>query len=102
MKTNIVDHVETKTAKSGIKTRMKSSAFALLLTSVTFGAAGCEGYYSAYPGYGPYCGRYREDGAYYGAYPGCATVAGGDRPYYTRGPGYYVGRTHYIWVPGLS
>jgi len=100
MKTNIVDHVETKTAKSGIKTRMKWSAFALLLTSVTFGAAGCEGYYSAYPGYGPYYGGYRGYGPYYGGYPGSVTVAVGDRAYYTRGPGYYVGRTHYVWVPG--
>ncbi len=23
-----------------------------------------------------------------------------DRPYYVRGPGYYVGRVHYVWVPG--
>src|SRR5438034_3776213 len=100
MKTNIVDDVETKTAKSGIKTRMKWSAFALLLTSVTFGAAGCEGYYSAYPGYGPYYGGYRGYGPYYGGYPGSVTVAVGDRPYYTRGPGYYVGRTYYVWRPG--
>jgi WXXGXW repeat (2 copies) len=24
----------------------------------------------------------------------------GDRPYYLHGPGYYVGRTYYVWVPG--
>jgi hypothetical protein len=24
----------------------------------------------------------------------------GDRPYYVHGPGYYVGRRHYLWVPG--
>ena len=24
----------------------------------------------------------------------------GDRPYYVHGPGYYVGRMYYVWVPG--
>ncbi len=24
----------------------------------------------------------------------------GDRPYYSRGPGYYVGRSYYVWRPG--
>ena len=104
MKTNIVDHVETKTAKSGIKTRMKWSAFVLLLISVALGAAGCEGYYSAYPGYGPYYGGYGPYGPGYGpgyaAYPGSVTVEIGDRPYYTRGAGYYVGRAYYVWRPG--
>ncbi|MBV9009772.1 MAG: YXWGXW repeat-containing protein [Verrucomicrobia bacterium] len=23
-----------------------------------------------------------------------------DRPYYVHGPGYYVGRRYYVWVPG--
>ncbi len=45
------------------------------------------------PGYGPY-------GPGYGAYPGSVTVEIGDRPYYTRGSGYYVGRSYYVWRPG--
>jgi hypothetical protein len=24
----------------------------------------------------------------------------GDRPYYSHGPGYYVGRVYYVWIPG--
>jgi hypothetical protein len=24
----------------------------------------------------------------------------GDRPYYNHGPGYWYGRTYYVWVPG--
>ena len=36
----------------------------------------------------------------YAAYPGSVTVEVGDRAYYTRGPGYYVGRTYYVWRPG--
>ena len=29
--------------------------------------------------------------------PGVAVY---DRPYYSHGPGYYVGRTYYVWKPG--
>jgi hypothetical protein len=102
MKMNIVDHVETKTAESRTKARLKWSALLLLLISVALGAGGCEGTYTAYPGYGPYYGG--GPGPYYGpgyaAYPGSVTVEIGDRPYYTHGPGYYVGRTYYVWRPG--
>jgi hypothetical protein len=24
----------------------------------------------------------------------------GDRPYYVHGPGYYVGRAYWVWIPG--
>ncbi len=104
MKTNIVDHVETKTAESITKTRLKWSALLLLLISVALGAGGCEGTYTAYPGYGPYYGGYGPYGPGYGsgyaAYPGSVTVEVGDRPYYNRGAGYYVGRSYYVWRPG--
>jgi hypothetical protein len=65
-----------------------------VLLSALFWAAGCEGYYTAYPGYGPYYG-----GPYYG-YPGSVTIAVGDRPYYVRGPGYWYGSAYYVWKPG--
>jgi hypothetical protein len=65
----------------------------VLLLSALFCAGGCEGYYTAYPGYGPYYGP----GPYYGG--GSVVVAVGDRPYY-RGPGYWYGRTYYVWKPG--
>jgi hypothetical protein len=71
---------------------------------------GCDEYYGAYPGYGPYYGGYyggyRPYGPGYAAYPGYGPYAGsvtvevGDRAYYTRGPGYYVGRAYYVWRPG--
>ena len=93
MKTNIVKHAEAKTlsAGAGTKARLKWSALLLLLISVALGAGGCEGTYTAYPGYGPYYG---------GGYPASVTVEVGDRAYYTRGPGYYVGRAYYVWRPG--
>jgi len=103
MKTNIVKHAEAKilSAGAGTKARLKWLALLLLLISVVLGAGGCEGTYTAYPGYGPYYGG---PGPYYGrgyaAYPGSVTVEVGDRPYYTHGPGYYVGRTYYVWRPG--
>ena len=92
MKTNIVKHAEAKTlsAGAGTKARLKWSALLLLLISVALGGGGCEGTYTAYPGYGPY----------YGGYPGSVTVEVGDRPYYRHGAGYYVGRTYYVWKPG--
>ena len=85
------------------------------------GAGGCTDYYGGYyggsPGYGP--GPYYGGGPYgrgyagYGPYgagyagspgyvaaPGAVTVEIGDRPYYTRGAGYYVGRSYYVWRPG--
>ena len=103
MKTNLVDHAETKivSAERGTKTKMRWPLLVLVLISAALGAGGCEGYYSASPGYGPYYGGPNYGGPYYGGgYPGSVTVEVGDRPYYVRGPGYYVGRTYYVWRPG--
>jgi hypothetical protein len=104
MRTKIVDSAEAKTvsAKIGTKTRPRRSTLLLLFFAVMIAAGGCEGYYSAYPGYGPYYGGYPGygPGPYYGGYPGSVTVEVGDRPYYTRGAGYYVGRSYYAWAPG--
>src|SRR5262249_17300319 len=85
-------------------TKSKRSALLILLFSVVMGVGGCTDYYS-YPAYGrPYYGGYGPYGPGYGpgyaAYPGSVTVEVGDRPYYTHGPGYYVGRTYYVWRPG--
>jgi len=103
MKTNIIDAAEAKTSSTGngTKRRLKWLAFLLLLISVAFIAGGCDGYYAGYPGYGPYYGGYGPGyGPGYAAYPGSVTVEVGDRPYYTRGAGYYVGRAYYVWKPG--
>ena len=54
------------------------------------------GYPYGYPGYG-YPG-YGYPGYGYGG--GRVVVDINDRAYYTRGPAYYVGRSHYVWVPG--
>jgi WXXGXW repeat (2 copies) len=98
MKTNIVDVGVEKATPRRNETRTRSRQLTLpaLLLLALIGAAGCTGYYSASPGYGPYYGG---PGPYYGAYPGSVTVAVGDRPYY-RGPGYWAGRAYYVWVPG--
>ena len=108
MKMKIVDRAEKKavSARNGTKTIRKWPVLLLLLLlPVTFGLSGCEDeYYGARPGYGPYY-----EGGYgpgyagrpgYGPYPGAVTVEIGDRPYYTRGPGYNVGRSYYVWRPG--
>ena len=74
--------------------KMKPFILRLALVSAALGASGCEGYYTAYPGYyGPSYGP----GPYYGG--GSVVVAVGDRPYY-RGPGYWSGRVYYVWKPG--
>jgi hypothetical protein len=73
--------------------KTKWFVFRLALVFAVLGASGCEGYYTAYPGYGPYYGP----GPYYGG--GSVVVAVGDRPYY-RGPGYWSGRVYYVWRPG--
>jgi hypothetical protein len=75
--------------------KMKPFILRLALVSAVLGASGCEGYYTAYPGYyGPNYGP----GPYYGG-RSSVVVAVGDRPYY-RGPGYWYGRTYYVWRPG--
>jgi hypothetical protein len=88
-----------------MKIQTKCSVLLLASLSAALGLVGCGGYYSTYPGYGPYYGGGYGSGPYYGGpsyagYPGSVTVEVGDRPYYVRGPGYYVGRTYYIWRPG--
>ena len=87
-----------------MKIQTKCSVLLFALVSAALGLVGCEGYYSAYPGYGPYYGGYGGgpyyNRPYYGGYPGSVTVEVGDRPYYRHGGGYYVGRTYYVWKPG--
>jgi hypothetical protein len=86
-----------------MKIQTKCSVLLLAVLSVALCLVGCGGYYSTYPGYGPYYGGY--GGPYYGGrayagYPGSVAVEVGDRPYYVHGAGYYVGRTYYVWKPG--
>jgi WXXGXW repeat (2 copies) len=108
MKTNIVDHADTKAvaAEGGTRTKLNRPLLMLVLISAALGIGGCEGYYSASPGYGPYYGGPNYGGPNYGGpyygggYPASVTVEVGDRPYYVRGPGYYVGSTYYVWRPG--
>src|SRR4030095_10310808 len=95
---------------SGIRitSRMKIKArycALLVVISAALGVGGCADYYAGYPGYGPYSsgpyyGRPYYGRPSYGGYPGSVTVEVGDRPYYTRGPGYYTGRTYYVWRRG--
>jgi len=81
--------------------KTKCSLLLFVLVSAVFGIGGCADYYAATPGYGPYYGPgpYYGRGPYYGG-AGAVSVEVGDRPYYVRGPGYYVGRTYYVWRPG--
>ena len=82
----------------------KCSVLLFAFVSAALGLVGCEGYYSTYPGAGPYYGGYGGgyyyNRPYYGGYPGSVTVAVGDRPYYTRGAGYWSANRYYVWKPG--
>ena len=69
--------------------KIKPIILGIALASAVLGASGCGGYYSTYPGYGPYYGS-----------PGSVTIAVGDRAYYRRGPGYWYGGAYYVWRPG--
>jgi hypothetical protein len=69
--------------------KIKPIILGIALACAVLGASGCGGYYTAYPGYGPYYGS-----------PGSVAIAVGDRPYYVRGPGYYYGGAYYVWRPG--
>ena len=124
MKTNTVDHGKAKAAPGNAETimRRKWAVLGLLFVVVMIGASGCADYYGGgYYGGGPYYGdgpyyagarryygqSYSGGGPYgpgsgpgYAGYPGSVTVEVGDRAYYTRGPGYYVGRAYYVWRPG--
>jgi hypothetical protein len=66
--------------------------------------ASCGGYYGPGPGYaGNYYGPgpgYAAGGYYSPGYGGTVVVDVNDRPYYTRGAGYYVGQSYYVWRPG--
>jgi len=112
---NIIDHPET--TPPGRQWATRWMCFSVLLVAIACGTAGCaDQYYSQYPGYGPRYGYATGYGPGYGygpgpgygpgygypgyGYPGSVTVAIGDRPYYTRGAGYYVGRDYYVWKPG--
>jgi hypothetical protein len=112
MNMKILDRAGKKGGSGGNGTKMIRKwpvLLLFLLLSAAFGLSGCEDEYyaGARPGYGPYYG-----GAYgpgygpgygrpgYRPYPGAVTVEIGDRPYYNRGAGYYVGRSYYVWRPG--
>jgi hypothetical protein len=108
---NIADHPET--ASLGRQRTIRWMCFSVLLVCIACGTGGCaDQYYSGYPGYGPRYAGYSPGYGYgpgygyprYGypgyGYPGSVTVEIGDRPYYTRGAGYYVGRDYYVWKPG--
>jgi hypothetical protein len=75
---------------------IKTGALLLILVSVAIAGVACSGPYYG-PGPGP---GYAGPGPYYGGSSTSVVVAVGDRPYYTRGPGYYVGRSYYAWRPG--
>ena len=73
----------------------RRSFLPFLLFAAVLGIAGCDGYYTAYPGYGP---NYGPAPYYGGGYPATVNVAVYDRPYY-RGPGYWSGNVYYVWKP---
>src|SRR5213078_5168611 len=107
---NIVD--DPATASDGKKKINKWMWLisSVLLVFVACGTGACaDEYYAGYPGYRGYGPRYSQYGPGYGypgygypgyGYPGTVAVEIGDRSYYTRGAGYYVGRSYYVWRPG--
>ncbi|HYY12878.1 MAG TPA: hypothetical protein VE758_00430 [Chthoniobacterales bacterium] len=100
MKTKIVDAPVVQTVSA--RTAAKLTSLLLLLVSAALGAGGCtDRYYATAPYYGPgYAGPAPYYGAGYGVSSTSVAVAVEDRPYYTHGPGYYVGSAYYAWRPG--
>jgi hypothetical protein len=105
---NIIDHSAAVTLGKERAAKRTWPILSVLLVCLACGAGGCADRYGAYPAYGR---GYYAGGPGYGpgpgyAYPGygypggSVTIEVGDRPYYTRGPGYYVGRAYYVWKPG--
>ena len=89
MRTNIVHEADAP------RLSIKTAGLLLILVSVAIAGVACTGPYYG-PGYaGP--GPYYDSG--YGS-SASVVVAVQDRPYYTHGPGYYVGRAYYVWRPG--
>ena len=109
----IVNDAKAVSAGNGMSTRQKWPILLFLALACGIGAGGCAddeyggypgygpGYYARYPGYGPYRGYGYPGYGYPGyGYPGGVSIEIGDRPYYTHGGGYYVGRAYYVWRPG--
>jgi hypothetical protein len=89
MRINIPDPAEAKVGHAALNRHSSSLLLALLAIAV----GGCGGPYYG-PGYaGPYYGPGYTSSAN-------VVVAVQDRPYYTHGAGYYVGRSYYAWRPG--
>jgi hypothetical protein len=72
---------------------MRRKNLLLVLLAVAVGGCGGPYYGPGYAGPGPY------DGPGYGS-SASVVVTVQDRPYYTHGPGYYVGGSYYAWRPG--
>src|SRR2546430_15599250 len=105
----IVDHPAMASSGKGRATRRMRPILSVLLLCIACGAGGCADYYGAYPAYGSgygYGAGYSGYGRGYGygypgyGYPGSVSVEIGDRPYYTRGAGYYVGPAYYVLGAG--
>lgn len=98
---NSFDCINNSPGRSGYSIKMVWPA--LLFFGLSLVAGGCVDTYGPGPVYGsaPYAAPYGPGyyGQGYGYGPG-VTIAIDDRPYYTRGPGYYVGRSRYVWKPG--
>lgn len=95
MKINTTERAEAEKEEAATKTRRHLSSFLLAALLLAIAVGGCGG-----PYYGP---GYAGPGPYYGPGYGSSAsvvVAVEDRPYYTHGPGYYVGRSYYAWRPG--
>ncbi len=124
---NVVDHSDGASVGHGITAGPTRPILLFLLFCLACGAGGCVEPYAArptyrgtystgYPGYGPRPGYGNAGYGYPGygnpgygypgygnpgyGYPTSVSVEIGDRPYYTRGPGYQVGRAYYVWRPG--
>lgn len=96
---NTPDQLARASTSDGAATRRRASLIGLsLLSLAAFALGGCVEPYPAAPVYAaapppPVYGPGYVSG-------GSVSIEIGDRPYYTRGPGYYVGRSYYVWRPG--
>ena len=95
----IPDSMNTSNRKASVAQGITSSVAGRVSLCLLIGLGGCVAPYAGDPVYTT-APPPPPAPVVYGAPSTTIAVEIGDRPYYTRGPGYWVGRAYYVWRPG--